>query len=167
MAKFKSISNFSGQAKSTVLRPAGPEDRPFVLSAARAFERFGPYEEVLARWFEDHLIETWLLEVEGKGAGFFMLGPLFPPYFRSAVDVMAIYVGPCFRRQGLGTKMLALAAQRAREAGYLFLRAHVGVDNRAALALFKKASFEIIKRCKRYYPAGLAAYELRRKISKR
>ncbi len=167
MAEFKSISNFLPPHKSTVVwRPAQEADHPFILQASQIFERFGPYVEIVKEWLIDPWIKTWVLEVEGKEAGFLMLGPLLPSYFRATVDIMAILVAPPFRRRGFGKLMLSLAAREAKQAGYLYLRAHVACDNKPACFLFKRAGFRIIKKIDNYYPSGQSAYEFRKKLTK-
>ena len=142
-------------------RKAGRDDYSFILKASKEFQAFGPYTEIIAGWLKDPWVETWVYR---EKAGFLMLGPLFPPYFRPYIDVMAIYVSPERRRKGIGSKMLHLAEERARKKGYQFLRAHVGCENLSALRLFQKAGFEIKKKIENYYPSGLSAFELQKKI---
>ncbi len=144
-------------------RKAKEEDYPFVLEGSREFEVFGPYREIISNWLKDPWVETWIYN---NRKGFLLLGPFFPLFFRSQIDIMAIYVAPSWRRKGIGGKMLHFAEQRARAKGYRFLRAHVGCGNFPALRLFQKASFKIKKRIEGYYPSGLAAFEFLKDLRK-
>lgn len=161
------MSNFFTPGKSTAsLRRVRPTDRDFILDASRVFEKFGPYVEIINGWLTDPWIEVMVLETDGTKTGFIFLGPLFPSYFRATVDIMAIYVRPEARGRGLAKRMLRWAEARALAAGYLTLRAHVGCENEPALSLFKSTGFKVIKKIENYYPSGLAAYELRKRLLK-
>ena len=138
---------------------AEEDDLSFVSVLSRSFERFGPYEEIIPRWFQDQFIKTYIFEENGQRVGFFMLGLMWPVWFSRMLDLMAIAVVPEKRGRGIGTSMVEAAKRIARSKGYHFLRAHVGCDNQPALALFRRASFRLKKRIERYYPSGLAAYE--------
>ncbi len=149
------------ESQPAIWKKAGPEDHDFIREASQEFAIFGPYTEIIESWLRDSWVETWVYEDK---KGFLMLGPFFPIFFRSVLDVMVIYVSPAWRRRGVGKTMLEFACTRASRKGYRFLRAHVGCENHPALELFKKAGFKIKKRIEDYYPSGLAAFEFLKEV---
>jgi ribosomal-protein-alanine N-acetyltransferase len=150
------------------LRPAEEEDRSFIKDlSAEAFAAFGPYRRIVSHWLRDRFVHTYVLEEEGQTTplGYFMLGLMLPRFLCFTVEVMAIAVIPTHRGKGLGSYMLREAERLVRAEGYRRLRAHVGCENEVALRMFTKAGFRLKKRLKNYYPSGLDAYELVKKLS--
>jgi len=80
-------------------------------------------------------------------------------------EILTIAVHPEARRQGIGRRLLAAAAEGAllRDAGELFLE--VSCENSAALALYKAAGFIQVGLRVRYYPDGSDALVMRRAIT--
>ncbi len=142
------------------LRLATEGDLAFVSALSEAFKRFGPYEEIIPQWFRDRLVHTYIFEERDQPVGFFMLGLMLPAWLSRGLDLMAIAVVPERRGCGVGTYLVEAAKGLALARRYRFLRAHVGCDNEAALALFRKTGFRLKKRIENYYPSGLPAYEL-------
>ncbi len=93
-----------------------------------------------------------------------MLGLMLPSFLIGTLDLMAIAVVPEKRGKGLGKFMVIEAEKIASLRGYRFLRAHVGCQNEPALKLFKKSGFKLKKLLSNYYPSGLDAYELIKKL---
>ena len=148
------------------LRPAGEEDYAFIKDlSAEAFATFGPYRRIVSHWLQDRFIHTYVLEEGEAPLGYFMLGLILPALLCFSVEIMAIAVVPERQGQGLGSYMLRQAIRLARAEGYRFLKAHVGCENQPALRLFEKAGFRVKKRLTRYYPSGLDAYELVKRLS--
>ncbi len=143
-------------------KKAEQKDRDFIRKASEEFTIFGPYVEIIDGWFRDPWVETWIY---GDQKGFLMLGPFFPSFFCSILDVMVIYVSPFWRRRGVGKTMLEFARVRAERKGYRFLRAHVGCENQAAFKLFKKAGFKVKRKIEGYYPSGLSAFEFFKEVN--
>jgi len=52
-------------------------------------------------------------------------------------------VRPAYRGHGLGTKLLGIACQAAREAGCLYVRCNVRWDNPAAIRMYRKCGFAL------------------------
>jgi ribosomal-protein-alanine N-acetyltransferase len=65
--------------------------------------------------------------------------------------ICTIAVHPLWRRQGLGEMLILSLLERAMELDALRATLEVRVSNRAAQALYRKYSFEIVSRRKRYY----------------
>jgi ribosomal-protein-alanine N-acetyltransferase len=71
-----------------------------------------------------------------------------------AVDLVAIGVVASHRRRGIAARLLADCGARAHAAGAERLMLDVAADNRAALALYRRAGFAAVGRRPRYYRAA-------------
>lgn len=69
-----------------------------------------------------------------------------------------------FRRRGVGSALLEAFEERARELGAEEVILQVRVDNRAAVNLYLKHGYRIVRRIKGYYGAGKDAYEAVKKL---
>lgn len=85
-------------------------------------------------------------------AGFVMCLPA-----GDAVDIAAIGVVASARRRGIGRKLVAAAAARAREAGAARLMLEVAADNKAAIAFYRAEGFHEAGRRPGYYAAAAAS----------
>jgi L-amino acid N-acyltransferase YncA len=138
----------SDPAEALLLRPARREDAetlfawanlPEVLAVSirrRGAVQWDEHCAWLAERLDDPQSVFWMLEQDGKAAGYLRLqggedGP-----------EVSIYVGPAARRRGLGLAMLARAReeQGIRWPGRALL-ARVRQDNAAARAVFEAAGY--------------------------
>ncbi len=111
----------------------------------------------------------WLAEVAGRGAGALLSFPMpardaadvvSPPPFDGS-DVFAPYkyleapetwyicgvaLLPEYRGRGIGTQLLRIAAQQARENGYDRLSLVVFEENTGALRLYRRLGYQVIDR---------------------
>jgi ribosomal-protein-alanine N-acetyltransferase len=74
---------------------------------------------------------------------------------RTVVDeaeILTLAIRPEARRRGTGSRLVAAAAQAAREQGAVSLHLEVADDNAAALALYVRAGFVETGRRAGYYP---------------
>ena len=71
------------------------------------------------------------------------------------------------RRSGLGSQLLAAAEQRLKEAGCKAVFLETAVDNRAALAFYKRHEYFLVKTLPRYYPNGVDAFMLEKELGER
>ena len=69
-------------------------------------------------------------------------------------DIMTIAVAPAAQGTGLGSELLDLLSQRAREAGAAYLMLEVRDDNEPAKKLYARAGFETLTVRRRYYQPG-------------
>ena len=69
-------------------------------------------------------------------------------------DVMTIAVAPAAQGLGLGSQLLDLVVERAREAGAAYLMLEVRDDNQPAKKLYARAGFERLTVRRRYYQPG-------------
>ena len=95
----------------------------------------------------------------GKVAGFIVThgGPMG--------HVITIDVGPASRREGVGTLLINAAELRLREEGSRAVRLETAVDNRGALAFYKKHGYSVIRIWPRYYSKGVDALVLKKELA--
>jgi ribosomal protein S18 acetylase RimI-like enzyme len=138
------------------IRTADPGDLPFVCDLSRrAFRRYGPYEEILPRWFISGLSMVVLAETRGGPVGFAMMTRMA---HRGAgaetAEIMAIAVEPARQGQGVGQTLMEALEAKAKEASIRRLILHTATDNKAAKGLFSLLGFRVIATRKCFYPQG-------------
>jgi len=138
------------------IRIAKPSDFNFVRHLSReAFHQYGPYEDLLPRWFRKGLTRT-LVSVMGKEpVGFAMLGQA--PQQRYASDtceLIAIAVESSKRRLGIGDRLLAEVLRNGRALGFENIVLHTARDNHLAQRLFSKRGFRPGAVKEQFYPSG-------------
>ena len=84
-------------------RSANPMDAGFVENLSKkVFREFGPYDELLPKWFASAAIATIIAMVDKKYAGFAMLGRSFQEMPADSSELLAIAVEPSMQRMGIG-----------------------------------------------------------------
>lgn len=68
------------------------------------------------------------------------------------------------RRSGLGSGLMEAVEARLREAGCRAVILEVAVDNRAALAFYKRQGYFLVKTIPRYYTTGVDAFVLKKEL---
>lgn len=140
-------------------RQALPSDAGFVRSLSRVFRPYGPYEEILSRWFQTGAALVRIGLKDRTPAGFVMLGPVSAPGGLPGVcELLAIAVSPAARRRGLARVMLQEAECLAAQLGAEALLLHTSVDNGAAQGLFRKCGFSRVVLRGKFYPEGQDAF---------
>jgi ribosomal-protein-alanine N-acetyltransferase len=81
--------------------------------------------------------------------------------------ILTIDVPPSIRRLGVGSKLLAAAEERLRGENCNSVVLETAVDNSAALAFYKRNRYDIVKTIPRYYPNGVDAFVLERRLLSR
>tara|TARA_B100000900_G_scaffold129494_1_gene109525 strand:+ start:177 stop:641 length:465 start_codon:yes stop_codon:yes gene_type:complete len=66
-------------------------------------------------------------------------------------EVLSLGVSPRFRRRGVAKSLMRTLLSCAREKSAASLYLEVGIDNNAALTLYKKMNFKTVARRKGYY----------------
>ncbi len=81
-------------------------------------------------------------------------------YMFENCDLTKIAVKESLRHKGYGRKMLKHLIATARRRGCEFMHLEVNVNNKEALDLYEKNSFETVRTRKRYYENGDDAYDM-------
>ena len=108
--------------ENVVLRKSGAffeGDTAFVLSVAhKAFLAYGSYDNYLQDWFDNDAVSTYIAEIDGNRAGFFMLTTYQPGEGSGGLvaDLVAIAVEPEYQSRGVGKRLLAHALSLAANA---------------------------------------------------
>ncbi len=141
-------------------------DATFVSSIAhQAFLAYGSYDSYLEEWFGNDAVSTYIAELDGSHAGFFMLttykvedseGP-----GSQVADLVAIAVEPEYQSRGVGKRLLAhalsLAANADPPAGEMWLV--VAEGNSRAQRFFASRGFRL-RDGVGVYPAGQRALRM-------
>jgi Acetyltransferases len=93
-----------------------------------------------------------LLACESGALLGFILGDVTP---RGSGHIVTLDVRPEARRIGLATTLMQGLQDRFRSLSCRAILLEVAVNNRSALAFYKKHGFSVLKTLRRYYPGGL------------
>ena len=150
-----------------ILRPATPDDEPFLWQMLREAASWARPEGEEPYALEDLLdvpqiadyVAGWgragddgmVAEVDGRPAGACWLRRFtaaHPGYGFLDEDIpgLGLAVRPDLRRRGIGTALLAATIALAREQGYFALSLSVEELNEAALRLYVRAGFVVVGR---------------------
>jgi len=83
---------------------------------------------------------------------------------RGMGHIITIDVVPSARRFGVGSKLLAAAEERLQNAGVAQVFLEAAVDNKTALAFYKRHDYFVVKTVPRYYSNGLDAFVLQKDL---
>lgn len=132
------------------------QDEDFVRTLSQwAFEEFSHDPGTNTLWMAQHyrtLIATW----DGQPSGFVVVDVVRHP----EAALTAIAVIPHARGRGVGRALVGAAELTARSTGRSALMTHTADANLAALDLFIKHGFRIVRRLPRYYLGMYNACEL-------
>lgn len=84
--------------------------------------------------------------------------------YRRRGHIITIDVLPYARRHGLGSQLLQAAEDRIRQKGCCSIDLEAAVDNRGALAFYKRHRYFITKTLPRYYSNGVDAFVLSKEL---
>lgn len=140
-----------------IFTPAAPEDAEEIFSLCR--EMILRYEDPrdidldrAIQWsrrkIQANLSQYRRIELDGRAAGYFRLFPR-----EGALELDDLYILPPYRRRGLGDAVLRHCIAQGQP-----LELYVFTENHAALALYRKHGFSLLR------PEGTTRCVLRREV---
>ncbi len=78
--------------------------------------------------------------------------------------IVTIDVNPATRRTGVGSSLLQAAEERLRASGSLAVGLETAVDNRGALAFYKRHGYSVVRSWPRYYSNGVDALIMNKQL---
>jgi ribosomal-protein-alanine N-acetyltransferase len=152
----RGAQNRGAGTSPVTIRTAESGDLSFVCDVSRrVFRRYGPYEEILPRWFISGLTMTVLAETPRGPVGFAMMARVADQGAeQETAEIMAIAVEPARQGHGVGHALMEALERKAREASVRRLILHTAIDNMAAKVLFSRLGFSVAEARKGFYPEG-------------
>ena len=138
------------------LRPANNKDIQFIRRlSAKVFNIYGPYEEIIPKWFESDISVTIIALMNRQPAGFAMIGdPSIRYDFQHVSELLAIAVDPKRQRKGIGKLLLGEMDKKAIELNIKRIFLHTAKENLPAQRLFARAGYKPWEIKKGFYPKG-------------
>jgi ribosomal protein S18 acetylase RimI-like enzyme len=157
----KQICDNSSEGLPIKLRHAMISDSRFIRRLSRdVFTIYGPYEEILLKWFmTDRGVSTIIACQDNMQIGFAMLSEPSDMYgLQEVSELLGLAVEP--KRQGKGVGELLLGAidtiSESLRVKWMFL--HTAVDNVPAQRLYKRNGYRNLEIKRSFYPEGQDAF---------
>jgi ribosomal protein S18 acetylase RimI-like enzyme len=99
-------------------------------------------------------------EPEDRIAGFVIAHPVRRKYGR----ILTLDILPQARRSGLATQLMNAGEDRLRTLGCGEVYLETAVDNEAALHLYRKLGYEVLRTLPEYYNSQLDAYQMGKRL---
>jgi len=123
--------------------------------SGRVFEVYGPYREMVGRWFQSRKAATLVALMGVRPVGFAMVGRFSDPSrIPLTAELLAIAVEPRRQKRGVG-RMLMEGIEEIllpMNVGRLFL--HTAMENLPAQSLFARCGYRHSGAKSAFYPAG-------------
>ena len=158
--------NWAPQRDRIRIHAAGAADMDFVerLSGI-AFRRYGSYQRVIAQWFQSKMTETIIGQMDGRPAGFAMIGMIRDEASAQDIcEILAIAVSPAKQHQGIGQMLLKAVEKKASEWPVERIFLHTAKDNIAARGLFTQNGYVSSGMKANFYPEGQDAMVMSKTI---
>jgi len=171
LRSFKQIPTFKkdvypkGRIK---IRPANAADGRFIGElSGKVFDIYGPYTDIVSRWFESNLTVTLIALLGNNRAGFAMIGHLYhkrnEEYFS---ELLAIAIEPEKQKRGIGERLIREIECKAIDLNVNRLFLHTATENLLARKLFTKNGYRTRGMEKNFYPAGQDAVVMVKEIGR-
>jgi ribosomal protein S18 acetylase RimI-like enzyme len=150
-----------------VLRRAVALDSLFIGSLSRqVFSIYGPYEEILLKWFMlEKSITTILACRNNIRLGFAMLSEPCARYnLPDASELLGIAVVPEKQGKGIGRMLLSAIDSVSLDLGIKWLLLHTAVDNLPARRLYEKIGYKPLEVKRWFYPEGQDAVAMFKQV---
>jgi ribosomal protein S18 acetylase RimI-like enzyme len=138
------------------LRRAVQSDVGFIGGlSSRVFDVYGPYGEIVTRWFESGTATTFVALTGERPAGFAMIGRPSPFTLAAPVaELLAIAVEPLNQGMGVGGLLMRKMEETALHLEVRRLFLHTAGDNSRAQRLFVRCGYAAAEVKQGFYPAG-------------
>ena len=155
------------QKARIVIRPAEASEIDFIRTLSRkAFQKYGPYEELLPGWFLSGIGVTLVALMGKRLAGYAMLERIQGKATSPRVsELLAIAVEPSIRNHGVGDRLMREIIKKSKELLVERLILHTAVDNLSSQALFRKHGLTPFGVKKEFYPEGQSALMMRKDLA--
>jgi [ribosomal protein S18]-alanine N-acetyltransferase len=139
-----------------ILRRAAQSDVEFIGGlSSRVFDLYGPYGEIVTRWFESGTAVTFVALVGQRPVGFAMIGRPSPSALTETVaELLAIAVEPLNQAMGVGGLLLGKVEEAAVRLQIRRLFLHTATENLRAQRLFARCGYVAAEVKQGFYPAG-------------
>jgi ribosomal-protein-alanine N-acetyltransferase len=101
----------------------------------------------------------YVAEIDGDIAGYILV-----LIKRKNAKLYSIGISEAYRGKKIAQKLLGLILKKLLSLGFKHLLLEVRIDNNAAIALYKKVGFNVVKRLKAFYRDGCDAYLMQMNI---
>jgi ribosomal protein S18 acetylase RimI-like enzyme len=148
------------------IRSAGSPDAPFIGQlSGRVFHIYGPYEDIVFRWFQLDITTTIIATMDKKPVGFAMIGDISNRWDLPQIsELLAIAVEPERQGMGVGDILIREAESKALEFNIKRIFLHTAVNNLSARKLFTKNGYRIWEIKENFYPKGQDAVMMSKEI---
>lgn len=138
------------------LRRAVQSDVGFIGGlSSRVFGVYGPYGEIVTRWFESGTAVTFAALLGERPAGFAMIGRPSPSSLVAPVaELLAIAVEPLRQGMGVGGLLMRRMEEEAVRLHVRRLVLHTAGENSRAQRLFVRCGYAAAEMKQGFYPAG-------------
>ena len=154
------------QKDQIAIRPAEASDTDFIRTlSGKAFQRYGPYEDLLPGWFLSGIGVTLVAFTGKRATGYAMIERIQGKATSPRVsELLAIAVEPSARKHGVGDRLMNEIIKKSKELLVERLILHTAVDNLPSQAFFRKHGFTPAGVKKEFYPEGQSAVMMRKDI---
>lgn len=132
-------------SEEITIRIASEKDAPELARLNAAFnDVYEPPEALAPRLADPERAETPLIATRACRAIGFAALRIVPALFYAApyAELTELYVDPAYRRQGIASRLIALAERLARDRGARTLTILTGADNHSARALYRALGYQ-------------------------